>query len=171
MTTASDTLGIDVGQLRELVIRPTLQDLGLWSPVAENLVLGTGIIESRLKYLKQLGAGPALGVFQMEPFTHNDIWRTTLWGTPLGTRVGNLIRPFNGIAPDPTNMVWNLRYAAAMCRAHYRRIREELPSNNAIELARYWKRYYNTPLGAGSVEKAISAFAIAVNTGVPEWKN
>jgi len=159
-----ESLGVDVGQLRTLVIRPTLQDLGLWSPSAENLVLGTGIHESRLKYLKQLGKGPALGLFQMEPFTHNDIWRTHLWGKPLGTRVGNLIRPFNGIAPNAQELIWNLKYAAAMCRVHYFRIREELPESNALALARYWKQYYNTALGKGTVEQAIPAFAIAVNS-------
>lgn len=158
------SLGLDLDQLRLLVVRPTLQALSLWSPTAENLVLGTGIVESRCKYLKQIGKGPALGIFQMEPFTHNDIWRTHLWGTELGMKVGNLVRPFSGRAPDPTEMIWNLRYAAAMCRVHYRRIREALPENDAVGLAQYWKQYYNTPLGAGTVEKAIPAFAVAVNS-------
>ena len=87
------TLGLDVNQVRLYVVRPALQEIGLWSQVAENLVLGTAVTESRLKYLKQLGKGPALGIFQMEPFTHNDIWRTHLWGKPLGVPVGNMIRP------------------------------------------------------------------------------
>ena len=157
-------LGLDVEQVRIEVVRPALRSIKLWSRVAENLVLGTGIVESRLKYIKQLGTGPALGLFQMEPFTHNDIWRTTLWGTELGMNVGNLIRPFHGIAPPATQLIGNLWYAAAMCRVHYRRIRAPLPSDNAMDLARYWKQYYNTPLGAGTVEKATPAFEIAVNS-------
>ena len=157
-------LGFDVEQVRIEVVRPALRSIKLWSRVAENLVLGTGIVESRLKYIKQLGTGPALGLFQMEPFTHNDIWRTTLWGTELGMNVGNLIRPFHGIAPPATQLIGNLWYAAAMCRVHYRRIRAPLPSDNAMDLARYWKQYYNTPLGAGTVEKATPAFEIAVNS-------
>lgn len=157
-------LGFDVEQVRIEVVRPALRSIKLWSRVAENLVLGTGIVESRLKYIKQLGTGPALGLFQMEPFTHNDLWRTTLWGTELGMNVGNLIRPFHGIAPPATQLIGNLWYAAAMCRVHYRRIRAPLPSDNAMDLARYWKQYYNTPLGAGTVEKATPAFEIAVNS-------
>jgi hypothetical protein len=157
-------LGLDAQQLRLLVIRPTLTSIGLWSQAAENLVLGTGIVESRLQYIKQLGTGPALGLFQMEPFTHNDLWRTTLWGTELGMKVGNLIRPFVGVAPSPTHLIGNLFYAAAMCRVHYRRIKAPLPDNTPVELARYWKQYYNTPLGAGTVEKALPAFATAVNS-------
>lgn len=159
-----ERLGLDVGQVRTLVIRPVLREIGLWSPTAENLVLGTGITESRLKYVKQLGTGPALGIFQMEPFTHNDIWRTSLWGKPMGTVIGNLIRPFTGIAPSPLHLITNLAYAAAMCRAHYWRILAPLPENNAMALAKYWKQYYNTPLGAGTVEKAWPAFEIAVST-------
>lgn len=161
---SQENLGLDVGQVRTLVIRPVLQELELWSEAAENLVLGTAIHESRLKYLHQLGKGPALGIFQMEPFTHNDIWRSYLWGKPLGTRVGNYVRPFSGIAPDPKEMVWNLKYAAAMCRMHYRRVKSPLPENHPLELARYWKQYYNTVLGKGTIEQATPAFTIAVNS-------
>lgn len=159
-----NSLGLDTDQLRIEVIRPTLQAIGLWSPVSECLVLGTGIVESRLKYIKQIGKGPALGIFQMEPFTHNDLWRTTLWGKELGMKVGNLIRPFTGIAPNPRQMIGNLDYAAAMCRVHYRRIKAPLPTMNALDMARYWKQYYNTPLGAGTVEKATPAFQIALGS-------
>ena len=50
-------MGLNPQQLRDLVIRPTLKRLGLWSTAAEELVLGTGIQESGLQYLQQLGAG------------------------------------------------------------------------------------------------------------------
>lgn len=156
--------GLDLDQLRTLIVQPTLEALGLWSPVSENLVLGTAITESRLKYIKQLGTGPALGLWQMEPFTHNDIWRTTLLGKILGARVARLTLPCQGGIPDASHMIWNLQYAAAMCRIHYFRIREALPVNTARALAQYWKTYYNTRLGAGTVEKAMPAFAIAVET-------
>lgn len=156
-------LGLDATQLRDHVIRPSLAAIGLWSREAEALVLGTGIVESQLKYVKQLGSGPALGIFQMEPFTHNDLWRNYLWGTALGMDVGNLTRSFGSYHPRAQELTGNLNYAAAMCRVHYRRIREPLPSMNAMDMARYWKRYYNTHLGKGTVEKAIPAFAIAVN--------
>ena len=60
-------------EFRESVIKPTLEKMGLWSESAESLILGTAIQESRLKYRKQIGGGPALGLFQMEPFTHDSI--------------------------------------------------------------------------------------------------
>ena len=36
--------------------------------------MGTITQESRATYVKQLGNGPALGLAQMEPATHDDIW-------------------------------------------------------------------------------------------------
>ena len=157
-------LGLDLDQLRAHIVRPILNELELWSPAAENLVIGTGITESRLYYLKQMGEGPALGIYQMEPFTHNDLWRTTLWGTYLGARVSRLLPSFSGVSPRATEMIGNLYYATAMCRVHYRRIKEPLPANDAVALAKYWKQYYNTPLGKGSWEKSAVHFALAVNT-------
>ena len=47
----------------------------------------------------------------------------------------------------------NLFYAAAMCRIFYLRFQKPLPQPNDWEgMARYWKKYYNTHLGAGTVD-------------------
>ena len=59
-------------QTLALVICPALEKLSLWSPSAEELVLGTAIVESGLTYLKQHGDGPALGLWQVEPATHDE---------------------------------------------------------------------------------------------------
>jgi hypothetical protein len=38
-----------------------------------------------------------------------------------------------------------------MCRIKYLRAPDALPSENDIQaMANYWKKYYNTPLGAGT---------------------
>lgn len=79
---------MDVKQLTELVIRPTLQKLGLYSAAAEQLVVGTIFVESRAKYLKQIGNGPALSIVEMEPATHDDIWQNYLaYRTELSEKV------------------------------------------------------------------------------------
>ena len=39
-------VALDAKQLRELVIRPALMEIELWSEAAEELVLGTAIVES-----------------------------------------------------------------------------------------------------------------------------
>ncbi len=60
------------------VIYPALNKMGMWSEVAGELVLGTAIVESNLTYLKQHGEGPALGLWQVEPATHEDLYANYL---------------------------------------------------------------------------------------------
>ncbi|MBF0147285.1 MAG: hypothetical protein HQL84_16125 [Magnetococcales bacterium] len=146
-------MGLDPIQLREHVIRPTLQRLELWSQAAGELVLGTAIQESNLTYLRQMGNGPALGLWQMEPATHNDIWTNYLHSR---SKIGlNILGPYS--KPDPGRLVWDLAYACAMCRIHYLRCPQSLPDAGDIKgQAEYWKQFYNTPLGKGTPEKYLS---------------
>lgn len=152
---------LDVSQVREFVVRPALQHIGLWSLAAEELVLGTGLQESRLRYIKQLGRGPALGLFQMEPATHDDIWFNYLrYQIELRNLVKGLAPHTHKFHPTAEALIGHLPYAAAMCRVHYRRVRAPLPAAGDIEgQAKYWKRYYNTELGKGTVEEYMRSAA------------
>lgn len=152
---------IDPRQLRELVIRPALEAIGLHSPAAEELVLGTACQESACgRFLIQNarggGYGPAKGIFQMEPRTHDDIWENyILHNATLAENVTRLsVTGEHFPYADSEELTYNLRYAAAMCRIHYRRVRAALPTvGNVVAQADYWKQYYNTPLGAGTVKE------------------
>lgn len=141
---------IDVVQFRDLVVVPALKHIGLHSPAAEELVLGTAIQESRLQYLKQLGAGPALGLFQMEPNTYNDIWHNYLvYRQELAVKVTQLAHNLS-----EKSLVTDMLFAAAMCRVHYRRVDAPLPEQGDYEAqAAYWKEHYNTFHGAGTEEE------------------
>lgn len=145
---------IDPKQLLERIIRPVLMDLGLWSADAERLVLGTACQESACgRYLVQLGSGPALGIFQMEPATHDDLWRNFLQFRPgIEERVQKLLI---GSHPAATQLIGNLYYATAMCRVHYLRDRDPIPDNLRGQ-AEYWKRVYNTRLGRGTVDEYLN---------------
>lgn len=144
-------MALAANQLLDLVIVPTLKHLGLYSESAAELVLGTGIQESHLVYLKQLGKGPALGIYQMEPATHDDIWLNYLSYKPyLADKVKELELPQFATGAD--EMVGNLYYATAMCRLHYLRRKEPLPvAGDLSGQAAYYKKYYNTPLGKATV--------------------
>ena len=138
------------------VVRPTLLLLEMWSPVAEALVMGTAAQESNFKYLRQLGTGPALGLFQMEPTTHDDIWKNYLQFKPeIKAKLAEFVPVKSSLEVPPSrNLTGNLFYAAAMCRLHYFRNRERLPDEVKVwDLGGYWKRVYNTPLGKGTVEE------------------
>lgn len=159
---------MNLSQLRLYAIRPVLQNLQLWSPSAENLILGTGLKESSYEYLDQLdhaGApGPAYGFWQMEEFTYLDIWNTFLSNRPL---LRKSIRDLAGFpdraVPQVTDLHTNLALAIAMCRVKYMRASEPLPvASSAAELAIYWKTHYNTAQGAGDWSSAILLFQRAI---------
>lgn len=150
-------MGINPKQLIDQIIKPACICTGLWSPAAGELLLGTACHESHCgNYLRQMPRrpegpyGPALGIFQMETRTFRDIDENFLKHRPgLKTSLLLLCKEFL-----PDEMVWNLRFAAAMCRVHYYRVKEPLPAvGNVRAQADYWKQYYNTPLGSGTVEE------------------
>lgn len=148
---------LDVRQFRDLIVRPVLQALDAYSDAAEALLLGTAAQESRFVYLRQLGGGPALGLYQMEPATHDDIWNNYLrYRNDLSGRVNRWLVPGHD---RHDQLVWNLAYATAMCRMHYRRVPVALPAANDVAgLAAYWKAHYNTAGGAGSEAEFIENF-------------
>lgn len=148
--------GLDPKQLLVHVIRRTLQSsLQLWSPSAD-------------VYLDQIDrfnvVGPALGLWQMEGQTHADIHLNYLrFNRELQRRVWHLASHFLTDIPDPIELVGNLNYACAMNRVHYYRVKQALPpANDARAMAEYWKQHYNTPLGKGTVAKALPHFEFAV---------
>lgn len=151
---------MDAKQLREYIVRPALQLIELHSDDAENLVMGTAAQESRLMYIHQLGKGPALSLFQMEPATHDDIWEHYLAYQPaLTERV--FAATYVKSKPDSSRLLWDLRYSAIMCRIHYRRKPGAIP-DNLNGWAAYWKKHYNTPLGAGTVEEFVHNYELVV---------
>lgn len=155
---------IDPAHLLLYVIRPVLKDLGLHSEPAERLVLGTACQESECgRWLKQLGGGPAVGIFQMEPATHDDLFLNFLkHRTALREKVWRYVEPDH---EDANEMVGNLFYATAMCRVHYLRVPEPIPEDLNGQ-AKYWKRTYNTYKGKGTVEKYIQNWQRFVPAGV-----
>jgi len=142
---------IDLDQFRDYIVEPTLEDLGLMSTSAVELVIGTALQESHLTYIKQLGNGPALGVCQMEPDTHDDIWDNFLRYRDV---LSDAVLEIGG--PDARELIWNLKYSVAMCRVHYRRVSNPLPQAGDLSgHAQYWKTYYNTELGSGTTQEYI----------------
>lgn len=155
-------------QLRELVIRPTLQYLSPTIPYSETaveLLMMTAAHESHLgEYIAQVG-GPALGIYQMEPATEDDIhdgylkYRRDLEQVVDNTMISALIRDIDG-----ADLVYSLPYATAMARVHYFRVPEALPEGSLQneetirKMAAYAKKYYNTELGKATEEDYYEAY-------------
>lgn len=152
-------MSIDAKQLKLYVIVPTLAKIGLYSDAAVNLLLGTCAQESQMgTYLKQIN-GPALGIYQCEPDTHDDIWDNYLKYKPeLSAKVYSID------AREETHLITNLAYATAIARIHYLRAPDALPEANDIEsMAHYYKNYYNTANGAATIEQFIVNYKRYVN--------
>lgn len=153
---------MDLKQLLTLVVRPALEYVGIHSEAAEQLVMGTITQESRGMYIQQLGGGPALGIVQMEPATHADLWENFIRFRPgLRDKLQSLASYRNPGAAVPLadELVFNLWYAVAMARVHYLRQKEALPkAGDVVGMANYWKRYYNTEHGKGKPSEFLEQF-------------
>lgn len=147
--------------LRQLIVDPVLKHLEMYSPAASNLMLGTCAQESRLGYfLMQVDShnrpqGPALGVFQVEPDTHDDIWDNYLnFREELSEKVLGLC-----FRSEATEMIHNMKYATAIARIKYWRHPEPLPqAGDLLGLAHVWKNIYNSKLGKGTVDEYIDNY-------------
>lgn len=165
---ASD-YGLDPSQFLRYAIRSTLPRIALDSLSAQVLVLGTGLTESRLRWLDQIDRaskpGPAYGLYQMELATHDDLWANYL-PSRIALRLSvarlSVYSSLSG-RPDVTELWTNLSYATAMCRVHYCRVPAALPHHeDAHGMAVYHKRYYNTHAGATVVAESVKHFEFAV---------
>ncbi len=136
---------MDPIELHDYVIVPTLDQIGLNQPGASFLLLGTALVESDLRWLRQQSDGPGLGLWQMEPDTHDDLWLWLLDYTRERDLAPAIFRLISAWPPGATQMIGNLYYGAAMARCKYRRRPEPLPVPTDVSaLALYWKTHYNT---------------------------
>ena len=157
---------MDAQQLHDHIIKPTLQYMGgnYDSKDARFLLLCTAAIESKCGYYIKQVNGPALGIWQMEPLTHYDIWEEcdALHGE-LGQKVIKLrVEAFEeGDTFDGCNsLLLSPAYACAMARLKYSMDKAPLPDRHDIKAVYdYYKRIYNTPAGASTYEKFCSALA------------
>lgn len=154
--------GANLSVIKHLNILPALEAINLGGNAAVNLVTGTGLVESGFIHDRQIN-GPALGWFQMEPRTHDDIWLNFLRYRPdLANRI-LAASSLTGL-PEAENLVQNRAYSACMCRVQYLRTPEPLPSStDATALSAYHKRYYNTALGQANAAANTSLFQQAIN--------
>ena len=138
------------------IIKLALQHLDLDSEDARSLIYRTGKAESGYNTLIQYGGGPALGFFQMEPNTALDIWDNYVMYRPkyreklyaLGFDDGAL----------KFCLLSNIGLQAALCRLHYRRVPSALPkADNLKAQAKYWKKFYNTEAGKGTIKHFMEA--------------
>lgn len=135
---------LNIQQVRELIIIPSLRAIGLWSLPAEQLLLGTALMESNLSYLAQVPTPVAMSIFMVENPTYLDL-RSYLFGNKA---LMQKILDFLSMDELPSNHAYlagNLYAAAIFARIKYYQIKEPLPSaGDAAAMAKYWSAYYQT---------------------------
>ena len=153
-------------QLHDHIIKPTLEYMGgnYNTPEARLLLLATAAIESDCGYYIKQVNGPALGIWQMEPDTHDDIWYNcdalSSFTEFDQTDLVELLITFSiGGECNSKDMIDSSLYACAMTRLKYSMDSESLPKITGdrkideVEFYKYYKRVYNTNLGASTFEK------------------
>ena len=132
-----------------------LEDVGIPNTEeARYLVFETGMAESGYRHLEQIGGGPALSFWQIEDWVCQDIWDNFIvYRKPYIQAMYKL-----GLIEEsiPFCVFSNIALAAAFCRIYYRRMPGAIP-NSMPERAAYWKRFYNTVEGKGTVDHYVGA--------------
>jgi hypothetical protein len=149
------------------IIEPTLDCMGriidkrMNTEESKMLLLGTACAESQLTFLKQLGDGPAVGLYQMEPATYADIVKyCQRKGSDFHNKVIYCIyQEMYRSMPHGKQLMYNLRLQTVFARLHYWRVSEPIPKATPAQ-AKYWKKYYNTEEGAGTLQHYISSFPV-----------
>ena len=141
-------------------IQVCLSNIGMYSKSAEKLIFLTGSVESKYKYLRQVGNELARSYWQVEPLTCLDnvnnylkFRRTRLKTIADACMVDTDV--ILGLDEESASELLeiNLNFAIANARLKYWRNPSPLPKADDYEgLGQYWLKVYNAG-GKGSMEK------------------
>ena len=126
---------MDKRQLTDLVIIPTLNEIrkGFSSEAVMAIQMIVAHESSGGKYLAQKN-GPALGIIQMEPVTHDSVWK---YGDSIKANAIAL-----GIKQDVNQLPYDLRYNVFMARQKLFMDKGALPKD-PMEMSKYLKVHWN----------------------------
>ncbi len=151
---------LNAEQFRTQIVRPILKQFDAtvpYSQAAENLLVGTALQESRLTYLKQHGNGPALGIYQIEPKTHIDLWENFI--NYRKSLISSVLEYTPSLPALDAQLITNLGYATIIARLIYWRVAEPMPKSDDLEgLAKYYKKYYNTLAGKATAAEWLEKY-------------
>lgn len=140
---------MDSGQFRDYIIRPALFDIDenvkppLNTPNAVQMLLVTTGIETECgHYIVQVD-GPALGPYQDEPDSLDDLY----WNY-LRYKSANMSPTKN---PQPRRLMFDFSYATKCARLQYYRHPDPMPElNDQVGMWECYKKIWNTDQGAAT---------------------
>lgn len=145
------------------IIRIALQPITtsrhpLYSDSAESILLMIAAHESKFGvYHRQIGAGPARGLYQVEIETMQDNYTNFINKRP---ELAKQIEEISGVpGPDALQLEYNPIYCTIHARLKLYRSPGKLPEAYETErLAYYAKKYFNTSGGAATEEDYLLAY-------------
>ncbi len=149
---------MNVSELREQIIGPTLKYLGITSSVAEELLLGTAALESKLNPLCQGDDG--LGIYQITPDQHRQIWDQYLAFKPdLASKVRGLASQHRFLQDPDKELSWNLSYATAIAWLIYQREEIVLPKHSEVhQLGQLWLKCFGKNRSSDKSERRFNGW-------------
>ena len=160
-----------MSDIKYQIVTPVVTALRLPGDNTARIQITTGIgnVESGYRTKVQGNNGPARGFFQMEPNTHDDLWRSYLPAHPDLSAIIKGFMPSRFVGQPIGNGAQALlesdAYAAAMTTILIRRSPYALAvKGDASGQCSMWKSAYNSSLGAGVVNAAsIALFQAAID--------
>lgn len=142
-------------QLRAL-IKTTLTPFGLYSDDVCELLMFTFANESHCGMYRHQINGPALGIGQMEPFTHDDIWANYLKYHPILTK--EISDKFGGFLTSAL-LETSDPYSIIFARLQYLRYPDKIPPGNDLDaIWLLYKKRYNSNSGAANKQQAMDCY-------------
>ncbi|MCJ8292903.1 MAG: hypothetical protein MJK15_00720 [Colwellia sp.] len=138
-------------QIVELVIRPTLKAIPK-GYTDESVLAITMIIaheSKRGEYIKQAGTGPALGLIQMEPRTHDSTWKfgDSIRKNALKLGIITQYQYDRFEHPPAERLIYDTRYNVFMARQRLFMKKGALPKD-VKNMSKYLKQHWNSAGGA-----------------------
>lgn len=126
-----------------------LREMNLYSDRASMAIMMIIAHESNKgRHWRQIN-GPALGLIQMEPATHDDTW---MHCDTIKTRAYRI-----GIVNDVTQLEYDLRYNVFMARCRLLMDVKPLPATEET-MAEYLKSYWNSDMGKATAQKYLQDY-------------
>ena len=154
-------MGICAKELRHYVVRPTLKHLKMWSPTAENLLLGTAARESELGFHIKQDHHQALGIYHISPRMHRNIWDFYLAKrSELSSLVRGLASQREFLCHPHHELATNLSYATAIAWMIYYRTEiniHSLPEDDIKAMGKLWHNHFHRH-HPGSVNSFIESY-------------
>ncbi|NIB43278.1 hypothetical protein HBA55_26965 [Pseudomaricurvus alkylphenolicus] len=165
-------MGICAKELRQFVIQPTLLHLGDDRPCVENLLMGTAAQASGLGFHLTSDNNEGLGIYQIQPQTHIQLWDQYLINDPdLASRIRGLASQHEFLAHPHAELATNLSYATALAWLKYQQAGAVIPDGAGLAtLAEIWHRYWcqsetlNPESFINSYRESIEGLQLAANS-------